>query len=42
MTADAEEDEGLPAQAEDDDNASGYFNRRKACLPFSRDGNIEK
>ena len=30
MDTGAEEDEGLLAQAEDDDNASGYFYRRKA------------
>ena len=38
MDTGAEEDEGLLAQAEDDDNASGYFYRRKACLPLSTDG----
>ena len=32
MDASAEGDEGLLAQAEDDDNASGFFNRRKAYL----------
>lgn len=38
MNAGAEEDEGLLVQAEDDDNASGSFSRRKAYLPSSMDG----
>ena len=38
MDAGAEEDEGLLAQVKDDDNASGYFYRRKACLPLSAEG----
>ena len=38
MDAGAEEDEGLLAQVKDDDNASGYFYRRKACLPLLTDG----
>ena len=38
MDTGAEEDEGLLAQAEDDDNACGYFGRRKACLSLSIDG----
>ena len=40
MDAGAEEDEGLLTQAKDDDNASGYFSRRKAYLPLSTDGMI--
>ena len=40
MGADAEADEGLLAQAEDDDNASGYFYRQKACLLLLTDGRI--
>ena len=40
MGTGAEEDESLLAQAEDDDNASGYFCRRKACLPLSTDGKL--
>ena len=40
MSTGAEEDEGLLAQAEDDDNACGYFSRRKACLPLSTDGKM--
>ncbi|MBD9198426.1 MAG: hypothetical protein EGQ09_15535 [Clostridiales bacterium] len=38
MNTGAEEGEGLLAQAEDDDNACGYFGSRKACLPLSTDG----
>ena len=38
MDAGTEEDEGLLAQAKDDDNASGYFSHRKAYLPLSTDG----
>ena len=38
MNAGEEEDKGLLAQAEDDDNVSGHFNRRKACLLLSTDG----
>ena len=41
MDTGAEEDEGLLAQAEDDDNASDYFSRRKACLPLSIDGTVQ-
>ncbi len=38
MDTGVEEDEGLLAQAKDDDNASGYFYRRKARLSLSIDG----
>ena len=38
MDTGAEEDEGLLAQVKDDDNASGYFYRRKVYLPLSIDG----
>lgn len=41
MDAGAEEDEGLLTQAEDDDNASGYFSRWKAYLPLSTDGTLK-
>ena len=42
MDAGAEEDEGLLAQAEDDDNACGYFGSWKACQPLSTDGRFTK
>ena len=38
MGADAEADEGLLAQAKDNDKISGYLGRWKAYLPLSTDG----
>lgn len=38
MGADAEADEGLLAQAKDNDKISGYLGRWKAYLPLSIDG----
>ena len=38
MGADAEADEGLLAQAKDNDKISGYLGRWKASLPLSTDG----
>ncbi len=40
MGADAEADEGLLAQAKDNDKISGYLGRWKAYLPLSTDGII--
>ena len=38
MGADVEADEGLLAQAKDNDKISGYLGRWKAYLPLSTDG----
>ena len=38
MGADAEADEGLLAQAKDNDKISGYLGRWKASVPLSTDG----
>ncbi len=40
MDADAEADEGLLAQAEDNDKISGHLGRWKAYLPLLTDGTI--
>ena len=40
MWAGAKEEAGLPAQANDDDNASAHLGRWKACLPLSTDGTV--
>ena len=40
MGADAEADEGLLAQAKDNDKISGYLGRWKASLPLSTDGTV--
>ena len=40
MGADAEADEGLLAQAKDNDKISGYLGRWKAYMPLSTDGSF--
>lgn len=40
MGADVEADEGLLAQAKDNDKISGYLGRWKAYLPLSTDGTL--